>query len=577
MTKTKTEDLKDIKMVEGLISFSDKICKLCSKVENIQGKKPEIIVLLIYAVAHMIISFFHEPWYDEAVAWQIARSASLSDILFQIPHYEGHPPLWHLILLPFAKLGAPYELSLSLVSLIFAGLAVGLIVFKSPFPRIIRLLIPFTYFFFYQYGVISRPYCVMMLAFVLLAIVYKKRNEKPWEYTVSLAFLCLTSLYGMIFAGGLAVVWLWEIWGLRNIKAFIISAFKDKRIWCLAGLLVFALVLVVEILPKQDTYAIASRAYEKEGNNLIDLLIYTLVIMPADVCITTVFNFYGPGLRHTYLDIPSVLCGVFIGSILWAMGIYLGKRKGTLGELFVPYVLFAVFSALGYMYLHHIGIAILFFIFWIWISLQEETVHRTNKKLSKQSGALVKFVSLAICCIAVVTSVGWNIAACAVDVNWVYAVGRNESKFIADNGLENYNIMTGWDVYRDENADVIGHDINHCQAATNVLPYFNNNIFFNFNDGKDDLSYPLHKVFDEETTKEKMLQWSKVLPDVLYMNPEIELVYNPKNLNMSDYTLVYTEETGLIWKGYTVGGYSKILVRNDLVEELGLEEIEEKF
>ena len=38
-------------------------------------------------------SGIHEPWFDEAQAWVIARDNSLKDILFFIPHYEGHPPL----------------------------------------------------------------------------------------------------------------------------------------------------------------------------------------------------------------------------------------------------------------------------------------------------------------------------------------------------------------------------------------------------------------------------------------------------------------------------------------------------
>ena len=33
---------------------------------------------------------FHEPGNDEAEAWLIARNASYRDMIFLIPHYEGH-------------------------------------------------------------------------------------------------------------------------------------------------------------------------------------------------------------------------------------------------------------------------------------------------------------------------------------------------------------------------------------------------------------------------------------------------------------------------------------------------------
>lgn len=134
---------------------------------------PEILALILYMVCMIIIMYFHEPWFDEAQAWLIARDASLKEILFVLPHYEGHPPVWHLILLPFAKMGAPFEFSIKLVSLTFCSIAMGLFIFKAPFKRIVRLTIPFTYFFFYQYGVISRPYCILMLGFILCAMFYK--------------------------------------------------------------------------------------------------------------------------------------------------------------------------------------------------------------------------------------------------------------------------------------------------------------------------------------------------------------------------------------------------------------------
>lgn len=115
-------------------------------------------VLLLYCGLHLATTVFHEPWYDEAEAWQIARCASVKDILFTIPHYEGHPPLWHLILAIPAKLNLPYELSLSLISLLFSALAVALFLKYAPFPKWVKVFVPFTYFAFYQYSVIARPY-----------------------------------------------------------------------------------------------------------------------------------------------------------------------------------------------------------------------------------------------------------------------------------------------------------------------------------------------------------------------------------------------------------------------------------
>lgn len=173
--------------------------------------KCDVITLIIYLLGVCTVSFFHEPWFDEAQSWAIARSGTIKEILFEIPHYEGHPPLWHLILAPFAKLGAPYELSLAAVNIFFMTLAVAVLLFKSPFPKLIRCLLPFNFFLFYQYGVVSRPYSVLTLSFFLAAAFYPSRNKKPLRYVFSLAFMCMIHSFGIIFAGGLCVVWLSEI------------------------------------------------------------------------------------------------------------------------------------------------------------------------------------------------------------------------------------------------------------------------------------------------------------------------------------------------------------------------------
>ena len=144
--------------------------------------KAEVSALLIYVIGLIVISCFHEPWFDEAQAWLIAKSCSVKELLTYIGHYEGHPPLWYFVLAPFAKLGAPYELSLKAINITFCTAAMALLIFKAPFYRIVRCLLPFNFFFFYQYGIVNRPYSMMMLAFMLMAITYKDRNAHPWKY-----------------------------------------------------------------------------------------------------------------------------------------------------------------------------------------------------------------------------------------------------------------------------------------------------------------------------------------------------------------------------------------------------------
>ena len=128
----------------------NKIRELYIRFNNSKGKKIEIGVLIAYIVLKIIVISFHEPWFDENQAWLIAKSASITDVITKIPHNEGHPPLWHLIIMPFAKAGLPMDLTLKILVSVFTTICIALILFKSPFKRIIRVAIPFTYFFFYH-------------------------------------------------------------------------------------------------------------------------------------------------------------------------------------------------------------------------------------------------------------------------------------------------------------------------------------------------------------------------------------------------------------------------------------------
>ena len=477
-----------------------------------------------------------------------------------------------MILVPFAKLGAPYELSLSIISLIFSGTAISLIIWKAPFPRIIRLLLPFTYFFFYQYGVIARPYCVMMLVFVLLALNWHRRNTHPGIYTVLLMLLCLTSAYGIVIAGGLAIAWIIEIWNFQNIREFARNLMKNKKLLFLLMLLLFALLLIMEIMPREDTFA-TNHMSRSMGSNFVNYLLYMLLALPAEVSMTSIYVEYQL-LKNVELPFSILMPTCLIGCIFWGVVICWGKTKQTLWTLIIPYLFFALFSAIVYIYPHHIGIALFVFMFWFWINCKVKTnLPRPSSLLASPKTTITNVLTI-LGSMAVVISLCWNVSSCVQDVLSGYAIGRNEAAFIKKHGLDNYRIMVGWEVFYDEEEEnIIGMDINHCICADNVAPYFEHNIFFNFNNGEDSLNFSNHKSASEEYTASCLAQWKEQPPDVLFMSPRLDLVYDNTKLILDNYKLVYLESYNRVWKGFPNYSRARIYVKSKLAEILGLEEI----
>ena len=46
----------------------------------------DCLVLLLYAAGIIFVSCFHELWFDETQAWQIAKCASFKELFTYIPH-----------------------------------------------------------------------------------------------------------------------------------------------------------------------------------------------------------------------------------------------------------------------------------------------------------------------------------------------------------------------------------------------------------------------------------------------------------------------------------------------------------
>ena len=512
------------------------------------------LTYVIFIVLHIFTAFFHEPWYDEAQAWLIARDASYYDILFDIPHYEGHPPLWHLILSIPAKLGLPFEISLSAVMLFFSAIWVYLIMFRSPFCGLLKLLLPFTYYVFYQYGIVARPYVLVGLALTLAAMFHSSRDEKPLRYILSLLLLCTVHAYGIIISGGLAAVWCFEIFleykGSKPFSALI----KDKRCCNLLFLLVCALALILCIMPTEDTFILSTE--NNTVSNYIMCLLFMLFMLPSDCTILGLNS----GLSSAVLIrsmtfaadcIPVALIGIIILlSIVW-----FAYRKKKLLSFIVPYLMLAVFGTIVHFVEHHTGTAQLLFLYILWVCLSDSNDER---KINLNDSILIIPKMSLVLCISI--NLIWSITGIIRDTAQNYWYGREASEFLSEHELTSLKIMSTW------HKNAAGIDIgaeNIQMPAVSINAYFDNNIFYYFYNGNPDKSYSDHKSSTNlQTTYNK---WRNDIPDVLVGPPNIDLVYDGR-ITLADYTCVKHIRFSHLWKMNALQQNFYIYIRNDLME-----------
>ncbi len=549
------------------------------------NKKEQILQWVIfgaYAALLIIVSCFHEPWHDEAEAWQMAK-APLKDILFYIPHYEGHPALWYLILSIPAKLGVPYELGLKSIACAAALVYGWLILFRSPFPKILRFVLPFHYFLIYQYGVLSRPYCLMVLCLFLMAMAFRKRNEKPFRFLLPMAVLCALSGYGVVIAGGICLAWVWEILCEKGWKFWTLSFWKDRRILGLFLLLVVAVAVILEIMPRPDTYATTRGA----GNSLIVRLLYTMFMMLPDSTVITVLE-GAAYLNKAMIAVPIIIVGVVIGiCMLFAIACFGAKKD--LKYFFVPYVLFTVFAACVYLCAHHMGLILVFTIFWLWLAWENPERGwlfgklKGKMKVAESDARTLGIAGRIALAVVLIIPLYWTAGASFLDVTQPFYYSRDLAKFLKNTGLSELKIMGGFeeriplpfpeggDFYDYVNTELVARPVT-------VTAYFDRNICENLNMGRDDAAYALHRVPSAEENRKNIEAWRAMgAPDVIINDEGMFLVLGDDALG--NYVAVYEYAPFMhIWKAFTskyniqYKGY--VFLRKDLLDKYGLKPIQ---
>lgn len=529
---------------------------------------------ILYLILNITLTVFHEPWYDEAESWLIARDASWYDILYIRPHYEGHPPLWHLLLALPAKLGLPYELSIKTIQFIFAFAMVYLIIFHSPFHKYIRLFLPFTFFFLYQYGVIARPYAMFCASLFMIAMFWKERDNKPWNVIISMMVLCMSSAYGIVIAGGMTSVWVAET--IRNEKSSFYHDHRRMTAWC--TLLILAIWLIMEILPGVETYAMVFRSIAIRHGFLWMFLFFWLIV-PSEAVITSCSKY--ACIFEQDLDIMSFLATSLISVLIWFVLISICKRRKKTLLLLVPYFLLSIIAASRYFIVHHYGLVLAFFICIMWICIEceplsissvDEWIERSVPDISAAVRKLLTAGSKILIVLLAGINIFWSVMSFSNEIRFNYCSGRALARFVKGNNLEGYRWLGAWRILRDADdpQKIRLEDAGEANLeSVEVNPYLTDNLIYN---SPSKVTYVTHIVALPQETRR--------IIDSLKEEPEPDFILSPtsdfpqikEQLGLlSDYTQFAVSYSSRIWKGDPFPRYPDyIFIRRDLRNQLNL-------
>ncbi len=208
-----------------------------------------LALALVYACLVAVGLAHHEMWRDELQAWLVVRdSRSIPELLRNLK-YEGHPPLWYLILSALQGI-SPSPVIMQVVNGIVATAAVWVMARYAPFPRLAKVLLALGYFLLYEYGAVSRSYALGVLLIFIACALFPSRRAHYLALGAALALLAHTSVLGVVLALGFAAALVVK----RLVPAEREARPSDPQLAVVMGLLALGVVTaVLQIRPPTDS------------------------------------------------------------------------------------------------------------------------------------------------------------------------------------------------------------------------------------------------------------------------------------------------------------------------------------
>jgi hypothetical protein len=390
---------------------------------KLRSRWPEWAAIAVYASLVAFAIPFHEPWTDEAQAWQLARSLSLRALFQTYIRYEATPGLWHFLLWMLNRAHVSYSGMHWLCGAI-AVVSASLLVLNSPFPRSLKLTLPFTFFLLYQYAVVARSYVLVPLMLFAIASWWKNR---PLAVAVTLGLLANCSIHAAVISGGIAIVWLVE--QLRAGSAKTPARWRKIMLCALIVLSFYAFALWTTWPPRDLTYISIVRGHTPT------FLLSALVPLIAPIC------------QPLILSIP-----------FWIAMILVFSARRSFFYLF-PVLLFAVFSGVMLGGFWHWGLIIPLLLCLLWITWPQPGAGVSWREIVGRS-ALIYMIAVQIL---------WSAYAIGFDHYNAYSPDLAAAQFLRPFVNNKATIAA---TYLDDSP-------NHVTVAFGILPYFERNIYIN--------------------------------------------------------------------------------------------------
>lgn len=454
----------------GIVSVGDVVgqCQLLPYSRRILAKTWKTATLLVFAAWVLFVGSHHEPWFDEAQAWLLARDNGLWSLLGERVRYEGTPGLWHAILWVAIKAGLPYS-KLFLLPASFAIAGAAVVLWRAPFAPALRIAVLTSYFFGYQFSVVARSYCLDLLLVPLAATLFASRVEHPLRYAAVVGLIANANTHGFMAAGLLGAELTVRLWSQNKL-------FNRASIGALSLGSSCAIVALFMAWQPADNHFLLP---EFQRSFAISFLIYVSNAFVDQITILSDRPTVGGQISGFILSI----------GLMWPVIRLVSAGRNKLFALSLMCALILL-SLLVYASPWHSGMLFLFWVFLLWIHWDDPTARSARHGVA---------ISLSIICLGQAAQM---VRTGIWDVENSFSAGQPAAQ-----AVQTYQKLNP-----DNSITAFGY------KAFEIQPWLVANFFSNYHKGSPTPSYVLWDIHEPWSARVTLPLWQQLLdsaPDLI--------------------------------------------------------------
>jgi len=236
------------------MAFLYKLKNIFKMKDDQDNRQFSLFICLVFVASAAFLMVRHEMWGDEIQPWLLIKDAGSFKEFFAHLRRELHPILWYVLVYPLKFIAKNPEI-LKPLHLLIACITVYIFCRNAPFSRSNKFLFVFGYFPFFEYGVISRNYSLVLLFSFLLASMYVAERLSPsmsnvrlYGLTAVLFLICQAHLLGVMMGG---------IFSFLLARDVLLNK-ERKKLLPLFGFVGGVIIFLVQIGPPGNYYTASS-------------------------------------------------------------------------------------------------------------------------------------------------------------------------------------------------------------------------------------------------------------------------------------------------------------------------------